>query len=698
MTDAELDQCRHDAALLHSVVSRSVMLTRDGRRWKGCCPLHLEKTPSFTLFGDGKFKCFGCDASGSVFDYVMATEHIDFPAAIKRIEAERGIAPSQPNASRRVDHDDTWQPIVPPPADAPQPSQQQLQCDVLFEYPAANDRLLCYVRRFEAKNGKRKQFFPLTYGVLNGQRGWHDKAPQTPRPLYGLNRLSHAVPDATVILVEGEKAADAAQRLFLDYVCMSWMGGASADASADLSPLQGRSVILWPDADQPGHEVMARIAKRLTQVRLIDTTGMPDGYDAANLEGEGCDDPDAWLTARLREPASPTEPGSAPDSDDAATKPVLHLRYGFDATAAQPLGTVVEGVLHAGSVTLIFGPPKSGKSFLATDLALAIPHETRDEWMGHTIVRHGPVLYVACEGHAGFWKRLSAATKARGWDRETFPKGFILATGRPMLIRADARGMTYAPDPSSIIEALEDAKRRGLDPVGIVIDTVFRSFGDGNVNASPDMNVYLACVAVLTDGGYAVALVHHEIKSGGTPAGSVSLTGGADTVVHVWRETGERRLWQVEMAKDDAETEPRAFTLAVVQIGLDPDGRPASSCVVSDGGAAPEAAARKRGRPPSDNSDAAILADLIYRELCNLLANPNEGQDVSLHPESPAIRAVSRTRLRGTINQAGILDPLPDGADRKRVIEKNNAQVKRSINRLKKQHKVAVNEQWIGLV
>jgi AAA domain len=80
--------------------------------------------------------------------------------------------------------------------------------------------------------------------------------------------------------------------------------------------------------------------------------------------------------------------------------------------------------------------------------------------------------------------------------------------------------MVCAPDPSSILAALAEARARGFEPVAIVIDTVFRSFGSGNVNASPDMNAYLACIAVLTDAGHVVGLVHHEIKSGGTPAGS----------------------------------------------------------------------------------------------------------------------------------------------------------------------------------
>ncbi len=323
---------------------------------------------------------------------------------------------------------------------------------------------------------------------------------------------------------------------------------------------------------------------------------------------------------------------TAKSRTDGTVTGTLALHFGFEATFAQSTGTIVEGLLHAGSVTLIYGPPKSGKSFLVTDLSLVIAAEL-DCWMGQKIIRPGSVLYVACEGHAGFWKRLAAAAQTRGWDEKTFPSNFILATGRPMLIKVDAHGMHYAPDLSSILTALADAKAKNLNPVAIVIDTVFRSFGAGNVNASQDMNVYLAAVAVLTDWGYAVALVHHEIKAGGTPAGSVSLIGGTDNIAHVWREndTGERQFWQVEMAKDDAETEPRAFSLKVVPIGLDPDGRAASSCVVINGGPAPEQAQRKRGRPAGNGAEG-VLADLIYRELCNLLADPREGQDIIFTP------------------------------------------------------------------
>jgi hypothetical protein len=383
----------------------------------------------------------------------------------------------------------------------------------------------------------------------------------------------------------------------------------------------------------------------------------------------------------------------------------LTLRYGYATATPQKLGTVVKGILHAGSVTLIYGPPKSGKSFLATDLAHTIAAAKKpmeSTWMGHVIVRPGPVLYIACEGHAGFWKRDAAAAKRRGWDNETFPRGFILATGRPKLIKADENGFTYAPDPSAILAAVEHAKARSLDPVAIIVDTVFRSFGAGNVNASPDMNVYLAAIATLTDAGYAVALVHHEIKSGGTPAGSVSLIGGADTIIHVWRaETGEQRFWQVEMAKDDAETEPRAFTLEVVKLGLDLDGVEASSCVVIDKGAAPEATKKGRGRPADETSAEGIRASRILSVLRDVLADPAEGQPFSFPPLHQPMRVLTRARLKDAVIQAGIIaapDPDADVNERKRVNKANNDVIYKATNRLTQQGKTKADAQFVGPV
>ena len=56
---------------LPSVAGGVVKLKRAGGEWKACCPFHSEKTPSFTIYGNGRrFMCFGCGAEGDVFDFV----------------------------------------------------------------------------------------------------------------------------------------------------------------------------------------------------------------------------------------------------------------------------------------------------------------------------------------------------------------------------------------------------------------------------------------------------------------------------------------------------------------------------------------------------------------------------------------------------------------------------------------------------
>ncbi len=210
-----------------------------------------------------------------------------------------------------------WSSLIPPPVDAGRPSAAMLSgFDMVHWYTSLDKRETHVVGRIEARGGKPKLFIPTTYGELDGVLGWHKKAPNPPRPLYGLNRLT-TMPDASVILCEGEKAADAAQRLFTGHVCLSWFGGAAQLEHADLGPLANRTVIVWPDADAPGLDAMRKLLPRLpadTQVVRVDD--LPDGFDADDLERQGCEDPAAWLNERLQ----PNEPPAKPEPKLAAER------------------------------------------------------------------------------------------------------------------------------------------------------------------------------------------------------------------------------------------------------------------------------------------------------------------------------------------------------------------------------------------
>lgn len=127
-------------------------------------------------------------------------------------------------------------------------------------YKNADGQVLGYVLRFNLPDGK-KDIRPLTYHVDNaGRGGWYLKGFPDPRPLYGLDKLA-AQPDAPVLIVEGEKAADAAQLLFPNHVVVTTMNGAQSPQKTDLSPLVGRSIQIWPDADEAGQGYAEKVAE-----------------------------------------------------------------------------------------------------------------------------------------------------------------------------------------------------------------------------------------------------------------------------------------------------------------------------------------------------------------------------------------------------------------------------------------------------
>ena len=83
---------------LSSLVMRSVKLTRAGREFKGCCPFHGEKTPSFYV-NDAKqfYHCFGCGAHGDAISWMVDHNGLAFMDAIKELAAEAGMEVPAPD-------------------------------------------------------------------------------------------------------------------------------------------------------------------------------------------------------------------------------------------------------------------------------------------------------------------------------------------------------------------------------------------------------------------------------------------------------------------------------------------------------------------------------------------------------------------------------------------------------------------------
>ena len=81
---------------LPAVIGRRVRLARSGRQWKGCCPFHGEKTPSFYVYDD-HYHCFGCGVHGDAITFVMQSLGISFPEAVEQLAAEAGMQVPTPS-------------------------------------------------------------------------------------------------------------------------------------------------------------------------------------------------------------------------------------------------------------------------------------------------------------------------------------------------------------------------------------------------------------------------------------------------------------------------------------------------------------------------------------------------------------------------------------------------------------------------
>src|SRR4029453_12240359 len=90
-SQALLDDIRAAVDIV-DLVSRFVNLRKAGSHWKGLCPFHAEKTPSFTVNPQKNiFHCFGCGVGGDAFGFVMRQDRLAFPEGVRALAKTAGI-------------------------------------------------------------------------------------------------------------------------------------------------------------------------------------------------------------------------------------------------------------------------------------------------------------------------------------------------------------------------------------------------------------------------------------------------------------------------------------------------------------------------------------------------------------------------------------------------------------------------------
>lgn len=204
------------------------------------------------------------------------------------------------------------------------------------------------IARYHLPDGV-KTFCPFTW--RSGR--WVMRGYPAPRPIYGAEIL-HKMPDVPVLIVEGEKACDAARGALPSNMVVTWAGGAAGVDKNDWGVLKGRDVIIWPDADEPGWKAGARLAQILVpiaeRVRIVDTHGQPEGWDIANAIEEKWDAKRiaAWVKERIKAYDKPPKANghakylpkeaTPPELDSAVPDEYIPARKPEDQVTEYPMG------------------------------------------------------------------------------------------------------------------------------------------------------------------------------------------------------------------------------------------------------------------------------------------------------------------------------------------------------------------------
>ena len=254
--------------------------------WRARCPGHDDHHGSLDLrVGDKQpviLTCRVCGPEGQ-------TGIID---ALKSLGLWSGATATRHTPVREPspEKEDDWKPITPIPDDVPPlPNSNPT---TRWAYRDAEGRLLGYTERFDTPEGKSIKPFSWCVSPAGAKR-WMRKGLPKPHPLYGLDKLAQR-PGAPVLVVEGEKKADAGNRLLSSYVAVSWAGGVGRVNQADWTPLEGRQVVVWPDNDGVGRKAALEIQETLDKqtpqhaTRIVDIpVKFPHGWDIADAEEDG---------------------------------------------------------------------------------------------------------------------------------------------------------------------------------------------------------------------------------------------------------------------------------------------------------------------------------------------------------------------------------------------------------------------------
>lgn len=284
----DTDEIKARVSLLDLLDDDGLKPRRSGTNHMVCCPFHDERSPSFTIFPDGRFKCFGCGEYGDVITYVRKTHGIGFFEAVEILRVRAGILPgrdlppARPAAAKVKS--EPWRAYTMTSAER---SRSVAMAAALLEdedalkgiansrgWKPSTIRQLAFHRALGIYSGKlvclyptgaKIRLKPLSRDLAASFEGapfrWLFGKPDS---LWRSDQISSAT--ETISIVEGETACISLLNSGVDNGSTD-IAVAAASASSwrnEWAPLfRGRKVIIWPDADDAGELLRDRIVTSL---------------------------------------------------------------------------------------------------------------------------------------------------------------------------------------------------------------------------------------------------------------------------------------------------------------------------------------------------------------------------------------------------------------------------------------------------
>ena len=288
-------------------------LKRKGGEFVGFCPFHKDDKPSLMVNEKKQvFGCFACQTKGDVIDFLTETfqnkgsdQKTAFKEALDYLRDQSGHIAISPIKQAQNKKYVAWNPLAYGPAPSTVKHYRHGIPNNIYKYKNADGKLIGLICRFDFSDGT-KEVIPFSYCTNGTKKEWRWLSFGRPRPLYNWDKIV-ARPKATVLIVEGEKTADAAEKLYPHVVVTTWPGGTNAIHFVNWDILKNRNILLWPDndihqkygeahpkagqikpfAEQPGNKAMLTIYETLkTSNKVIkwikNSKDFPHKWDVAD--------------------------------------------------------------------------------------------------------------------------------------------------------------------------------------------------------------------------------------------------------------------------------------------------------------------------------------------------------------------------------------------------------------------------------